>query len=192
MTYQNNNKEDPSYPYPYPYSYQNAKNYGINIPASLPQNMKDYYYRHYFLPKMREIEKNNNNKHNKDKKTFNQLMNTLPEDVLYIISGYYGSQLPSNLSRDIKDYALLLDIKQQEYYNETTKTWNIGSVLNKLKNPQYFNVQKQNIMAKKFYRVEDNVWSKWNNQVNKLWFLHSPEERRKIYDSDYTENQIGV
>jgi len=183
MTEQNNNKEEEDI-------YQNAKKYGVNIPASLPQNMKDYYYRHYFLPKLREIE--NNNKHNKDKKTFNQLMNTLPEDVLYIISGYYGSQLPDNLSRDIKDYLLLLDIKRQEYYNETTNTWNIGSVLDKLKKPKYFNVKKQNIMAKKFYRVEDNVWSKWNNQVNKLWFLHSPEERRLIYDSEFTPNHIGV
>jgi hypothetical protein len=115
-------------------------------------------------------------------------MNNLPEEILCIISGYYGNKIPSNLSNDINDYRLLLFIKEKDYYYENTNTWNITEVINKLKSYPYFNSKKydqfNNLVIKK--KLEN--WNQYDKQVNILWYLHNTEERKEIFKTIFQYN----
>jgi len=109
-------------------------------------------------------------------------MNNLPHEILHIISGYYGEKKSKDLSDEIRDHKLLSIIKKNNYYNEKTKTWHIGTVLQKLKSEPYFTADKSQTMLTLFNKEKKNIWwSQWDNQVTKLWFLYSTEERRQIF-----------
>jgi hypothetical protein len=100
-------------------------------------------------------------------------MNKLPDEIVCIISSYYGNKISEDLSKDINDQKLLYAIKENEYYNKKFRTWHIskiGSILINLEYTQY-----------KFKIIyEKSIWKDIDKIINKIWWSYKPYQRNEI------------
>jgi hypothetical protein len=102
----------------------------------------------------------------------------LPDDVILIISSYYGNKISKELSQEINDQRLLRIIKENEYYNKKHRTWHISTIGNILK--EYPSIP---IKLKKSYN--DSLWKDKDMIINKMWNLLSVEEHQEIIKNNF-------
>ena len=116
-------------------------------------------------------------------------MNKLPNDIIYIISSYYGNKIPTDLSKQINDQRLLYAIKEREYYNKNFRTWHISKISNVLLNQDFI---PENL--KKIYN--DSLWKNKDNIINKMWWKCSEKQRNIIIQENFsyafTENTTFI
>jgi hypothetical protein len=101
-------------------------------------------------------------------------MNKLPDDIIIIISSYYGNKISKELSDEINDQRLLNIIKEKEYYNYNFRTWHLSKVGDILILQQDFIPEN----LKKIYKKA--IWKDLNKIINKAWKLYTSFERKKI------------
>ena len=65
-------------------------------------------------------------------------MKNLPEDVVLIVSSYYGNKISKKLSNEINEQRLLYAIKEKEYFDKKLRTWHTRSSEIFLKTKQAF------------------------------------------------------
>jgi hypothetical protein len=116
-------------------------------------------------------------------------MNKLPDDVIYIISSYYGNKISTDLSKQINDQRLLYAIKEREYYNKNFRTWHISKIGNVLLNQDFIS---ENL--KKIYK--DSLWKNKDKIINKMWWVCSEKQRNIIIQENFsyafTENTTFI
>ena len=105
-------------------------------------------------------------------------MNKLPDEIICIISSYYGNKISEELSKDINDQKLLYSIKENEYYDKKFRTWHISKIGSILIDLEY-------IPEKLKKKYKNNVWKDKDNIVNKMWWNCSSSQRKKIVDENF-------
>jgi len=106
-------------------------------------------------------------------------MERLPNDVILRISGFYGSKIPSALSEQINQQKILCAIKENEYYKDEYRIWNIKMVLNKLLDNNFVPERLREM-------VKNSAWKDWNKIVNKIWWSFNLQERQEIIDKHFS------
>ena len=104
--------------------------------------------------------------------------NKLPDDVILIISSYYGNKISKELSQEINHQRLLYVIKENEYYNKKNRTWHISNVYNILK-------EYPSIPIKLTKSYNDSLWKDKDMIINKMWHLLSVEEHQEIIKNNF-------
>jgi len=101
-------------------------------------------------------------------------MKKLPDDIIIIISSYYGNKIPKELSDEIKDQRLLNIIKEREYYNYQFRTWHLSKVSDIL-------ILQEDSISENLKKIYKNtLWKNKNKIINKAWWLHTSSERNEI------------
>jgi hypothetical protein len=114
----------------------------------------------------------------------------LPDDIVCLISGFYGEKIPDKLSKDIIDYQLLKKIKKENYYKGETNTWHVENVLLKLMIKPYYTMERG---AKLFAYIRKHnfiYWPSFDKRVNFLWSMYSSEERKEIFEKKFNMSMV--
>jgi hypothetical protein len=105
-------------------------------------------------------------------------MSYLPNDVILIISSYYGNKIVKELSDEINDQKLLYAIKEKEYYNKQFRTWHTNNVGNILCN-------EQNISNKLKTLYRNALWKDKDKIINKMWHSLSSNDRVNLVEKNF-------
>jgi len=105
-------------------------------------------------------------------------MNKLPDDVLIIISSYYGNKISNELSREINDQQLLYAIKENEYYNKKFRTWHISKFAEVLMKEHSVPDNLKKIYYKSLWKDTDDI-------INKMWKKLSSDERKILVEKNF-------
>jgi len=114
----------------------------------------------------------------------------LPEDIVLIISSYYGSKILRDLSNEINDQRLLYAIKNKEYFDQKFNVWHLDIVGNLLKDHPAISAK-----LKKEYDL--SIWKDKDRLINKMWWSFSSNERKKIVEKNFSyafdsEAELGM
>lgn len=107
-----------------------------------------------------------------------KFMSYLPNDLVLIISSYYGSKIVKELSDEINDQKLLYAIKEKEYYNKQFRTWHTNNVGNILCNEQNTSVKLKTSYRKTLWKDKDKI-------INKMWHSLSSNDRKKLVEKNF-------
>jgi len=102
-------------------------------------------------------------------------MKKLPEDVVLIISSYYGNKILRELANEINEQRLLYAIKEKEYFDEKLRIWRTRSVGDIFKNQTSVPVK-----LKKEYEIA--LWKDVDKLNTKMWQLLSSSERKNLIE----------
>lgn len=105
-------------------------------------------------------------------------MKKLPEDVVLIISSYYGNKILRELSDEINDQRFLYAIKDKEYFDKKLRTWHTRSVGDIFKNQASVPIK-----LKKEYEI--TLWKDLDKLNTKMWRSLSSGERKKMIESNF-------
>ena len=97
--------------------------------------------------------------------------NKLPEDVILIISSYYGNKIMKELSEEINNQRLLRIIKEKECYNKKFRTWNVSS---------FYNILKPYTTQKLIKLYNNNIWKDQVKIIDKIWNSLSSKQHNEI------------
>jgi len=106
------------------------------------------------------------------------LMKKLPEDVVLIISSYYGSKISKELSNEINDQRFLYAIKEKEYFDKKLRTWHTRSVGDIFKD-------QASVPAKLREEYNVAIWKDVDKLITKMWRSLSSDEKKKIIESNF-------
>jgi hypothetical protein len=102
----------------------------------------------------------------------------LPDEIVCIISSYYGNKISKYLSKDINDQKLLYAIKENEYYDKKFRTWHISKIGSILINLEYTQFKFKIMYKKSFWKDIDKI-------INKIWWSFTPYQRNEIIDKKF-------
>jgi hypothetical protein len=101
-----------------------------------------------------------------------------PDEIIIIISSYYGCKIPHELSSQIKDENMLQKIREKEYYNPETKTWHLFNVGNILLSYSF-------IYDKYNDTYINTLWKNMNTLITKMWHSCSEDQRKLIICNNF-------
>ena len=107
-------------------------------------------------------------------------MKKLPEDVVLIISSYYGSKISRELSNEINDQRFLYAIKEKEYFDTKLRIWRTISVGNIFKDQASVPIK-----LKEEYDVA--IWKDVDKLITKMWRSLSSDEKKKIIEKHFPD-----
>jgi hypothetical protein len=107
-------------------------------------------------------------------------MKKLPEDVVLIISSYYGSKISRELSNEINDQRFLYAIKEKEYFDTKLRIWRTMSVGNIFKD-------QASVPAKLREEYDLALWKDVDKLITKMWRALSSDERKKIIEKHFPD-----
>lgn len=102
-------------------------------------------------------------------------MKKLPEDVVLIISSYYGNKILRELATEIHDQRLLYAIKEKEYFDKKLRIWGTRSVGQIFKN-------QASVPIKLKEEYETAVWQDIDKLTTKMWRTFSSSERKNLIE----------
>jgi hypothetical protein len=97
--------------------------------------------------------------------------NKLPDDVILIISSYYGNKISKELSEEINNQRMLRIIKERECYNNKSRTWNIRN---------FYNILSLYTSQKLIKLYNNNIWKNQLKIIDKMWNSLSLKQHNEI------------
>jgi hypothetical protein len=111
-------------------------------------------------------------------------MNRLPEDVVFIISSYYGNRISCDLSRDINDQRHLYAIKDKYYFNDELRIWHTHRVSSIFLSDHSFDNQYKE-------KFDSLIWREKDLAINKMWRNFSSEKRHELLEKHFPNALSG-
>ena len=105
-------------------------------------------------------------------------MKKLPEDVVLIISSYYGSKISRELSNEINDQRFLYAIREKEYFDIKLRIWTTRSVGNIFKD-------QASVPTKLREEYDLAIWKDVDKMITKMWRSLSSDERKKLIEKHF-------
>jgi hypothetical protein len=107
-------------------------------------------------------------------------MNKLPEDVVLIISSYYGSKISRELSNEIHDQRFLYAIKEKEYFDKKLRVWRTRSVGNIFKD-------QESVPIKLREEYDVAIWKNVDKLITKMWRSYSSDKRKNLIEKHFPD-----
>jgi hypothetical protein len=112
------------------------------------------------------------------------LINKLPEDIVLIVSSYYGNRISTELSTDINDQKFLYSIKDKYYFNDELRIWNTHRVCFAfLKNLSIDDEYKE--------KFDSLIWKEKDIEINKIWRKLASIKRRELLEKHFPNALSG-
>ena len=107
-------------------------------------------------------------------------MKQLPQEVLQIISGYYGQRINKDLSNQIRGQQTLNKIKHSEYYNKEQKIWRLHFIIYRFLDVPFADPKMKNKHC-------NLPWKDWDDKlINRIWWSYNEEERNHVLEKHFS------